>query len=65
MGDVTRNLGNFSRVPLWNTVMNAKEVEQVFETTGGWVFCNGKIRHLNADKITDNCFKVFTCAEGN
>ena len=63
MDDVIRNLGNFCKVPLWHTVMNAKEVEQLFEQSGGWVLCNGRIRNIKADKVTDNCFKVYTEAK--
>lgn len=58
--DVNRNIVNFCRVPLWNTTMNVKEVEYLFNSTGGWIFCNGHIRDVITDKITDNCFKVYT-----
>ena len=60
MKDVDRNLGNFASVPGWNTVMNAQEVEYAFDVTGGTIFCNGYLRNLKVEKITDNCFKVST-----
>ena len=58
--DVDRFLSCISRVPLWHGVFNAEEVEYLFETTSGWIFCNGRIRNIVADKVTDNCFKVYT-----
>lgn len=58
---VDRNMGNFCRIPLWNTTMNAKEVEYMCETYGSMtVICNGHLRDIKIDKITDNCFKIST-----
>lgn len=58
--DVNRNLGNFCRVPLWHTTMNAKEVEYMFEINSPEVMCHGRMRTICVDRITDNCFKVYT-----
>jgi hypothetical protein len=58
--DVDRNVGNFCRVPLWNTTMSATEVEYMFETYSNPIFCNGRARNITVDRITDNCFKVYT-----
>lgn len=60
MKDVDRNMGNFSSVPLWNTTMNAKEVEYMFENYSDLVICNGRNRRVVVEKITDNLFKVST-----
>jgi len=61
MKDVDRNMGNFAQVPLWNTTMNAKEVEYLFSNYGsGMILCNGRLRKIVTEKITDNCFRVYT-----
>jgi hypothetical protein len=60
--DVTRNLGNFSSVPAWNTTMTEVEVEYMFSINDTTVICNGLLRDIQVDKITDNCFKVYTKA---
>lgn len=61
--DVSRNLGNFARVPLWNCIFNKDEIEQLLDTCGDWIFCNGHIREFVINKLTDNRFKVSTKAK--
>ena len=58
--DVKRFLGNLCRVPMWHTVFNAKEVEYLFKISGGDIICQGRLRKIIVDKITNNCFKVYT-----
>jgi hypothetical protein len=62
MENVTRTLNNFSRVASWNTTMNKKEVEYLFENYSDTVFCNGMLRQIKVESITDNLFKIYTIA---
>jgi len=57
---VKRTLNNFSRVPSWNTIMNKTEVNQLFEQYSDTVFCNGHLRQIKVDAITNDTFKVYT-----
>lgn len=58
--NVQRNLRNFSRVPTWNTTMNKLEVNYLFEEHSNSVFCNGHLREIKIDSITEDIFKVYT-----
>lgn len=58
--DVDRNRRNFSRVPAWNTIFNKDQVNYMFETFGTDIFCNGHLRTIKADALTDTNFKVYT-----
>jgi hypothetical protein len=60
MDDIERNLSNFCCVPNWHTTMSAKEVERIFKINNGMVICNGKLRSICVDKITENIFRVYT-----
>lgn len=54
-------MGNFCRVPLWNTTMNAKEVEYMCDNYAiDCIICNGHLRKAVFERITDNVFKVYT-----
>lgn len=58
--NVARNLGNFSRIPSWNAIFSGKEVDQLVDSVGDWIFCNGRIRNFNFKRVTENRFKVST-----
>ena len=58
--EVSRHLGNMSSMPGWHLTMNKAEVEFMFSQYSGTVICNGRLRTIHADPITDNCFKVYT-----
>ena len=58
--NVDRNWGNFCKIPVWHTTMCAEEVEYLFSVSGGNVICNGRLRDIVADKITNNCFIIYT-----
>ena len=60
MDNVSRNLDNFSRIPIWNCLFNKEELEKLLDITGSWIVCNGKIRDLVIDKLTEDRFKVST-----
>lgn len=58
--EVHRQMDNMSRSPNYQSTMNKEEVEFLFSTYSGTVFCGGQLRNIQADPITDNCFKVYT-----
>ena len=58
--NVSRTLGNFSNIPQWNTTMTSKEVDYMLENHSDLVVCNGLVRKIQIDKITENNFKVYT-----
>ena len=58
--EVGRQLNNLSSVPLWNSTMSKAEVEFLFSEYSGTVFCNGVLRQIHVDPITNNLFKVYT-----
>jgi hypothetical protein len=57
--NVSRTLNNFAKVPSWNTTLSSVEVEELFEATGGTVFCYGMLRQIVTEIITNNLFKVY------
>lgn len=58
--NVLRTLGNFSNIPSWNTTMTSKEVDYMLKNHSDLVVCNGLVRKIQVDKITENNFKVYT-----
>jgi len=58
--EVSRQLGNMSSVPMYHSTMNKAEVEFLFREYSGTVICQGRLRTIHADPITNNCFKVYT-----
>jgi len=63
MKNVIRNMGNFCRVPAWNTTMTAKEVEYMCENYAiDCIICNGSLRKAVFERITNNAFRVSTKA---
>lgn len=60
MDDILRFLNNASRIPLWNTTMNQKQVNELFTKYSDMIFCNGHLRRIKADMICPNNYKVYT-----
>lgn len=60
MENVKRAMDNFSRSPGWNTTLTTKEVDFWLENYSDTVFCNGRLRRVKFDKITDKNYKVYT-----
>lgn len=58
--NVARTLGNFSNISSWNTTMSSKEVNYMLDHYSDLVICNGSVRKIQVDKITENIFKVYT-----
>ena len=58
--NILRTLGNFSNIPGWNTTMNSKEVDYMLKNHSDLVVCDGLVRKIQVDKITENIFKVYT-----
>lgn len=60
--EVHRQLNNMASVPAYHSTMNKAEVEFLFSEYSGTVYCWGHLRTIQADPITNNCFKVYTKA---
>jgi len=58
--EVSRQLNNMASVPMYQSTMNKAEVEYLLGELSGTVFCQGHLRTIHADPITDNLFKVYT-----
>lgn len=58
--DVLRNLRNFSTSPYWNAIMDRDEVNMLLQEYSDSVFCNGHLRQIKVDAITNETFKVYT-----
>ena len=55
-----RFLGNICSMPGWNGIFNKEEVEYFFETFADIQYCNGYLRKVKADAITDNIYKLYS-----
>jgi hypothetical protein len=55
-----RALNNFSKIPSWNTTMNKQEAEYLLSEYSDSVFCNGSLRQIKVDCITQDLCKVYT-----
>jgi len=58
--NVKRTLGNLSKIPSWNSVLNKEEVDYLFRVHSDSVFCNGKLRQIKVEAITNDVFKIYT-----
>ena len=58
--DVLRNLRNFATSPYWNAIMDKNEVNMLVQEYSDTVFCNGRLRQIKVDAITNETFKVYT-----
>jgi hypothetical protein len=58
--NVKRTLKNFARVPSWNTTMSKEDVNYLFMEHSDTIFCNGMLRQIKVDAITNEVFKVYT-----
>ena len=47
-------------MPMGKTTLNTRDVDYWLENFSDTVFCNGKLRQVIFDKITDNNYKVYT-----
>ena len=51
---------NASQVPMWNALVSQQDVDDIFNATGGTIFCNGMLREVHTKNITERTIKVFT-----
>ena len=58
--NVDRAVRNFYNIPSWNVNMTSKEVDYMYENYSDIVICNGRVRKIKVEKITENNFNVYT-----
>lgn len=58
--NVDRALRNFYNIPSWNVNMTSKEVNYMYANYSDIVICNGRVRKIKVENITENNFNVYT-----
>lgn len=58
--EIRRILNNMSKVPLFNTTVSVELIDRLFDCHADIIFCNGKLRKISVDKITDKTFRIYT-----
>lgn len=58
--EAKRILNNLSRVTSWNSTVNPSTAEEIYESCGGSLYCNGFLRDVVITPITQNLFKIHT-----
>lgn len=58
--EVKRHMNNLSRVPAYNATISAQDVDAWLSNYSDTVFCNGQLRQICFDKITENTYKVYS-----
>lgn len=60
INEASRTLKNFSVFPISSNTVNPEVLEAMYDMSGGTVYCNGMLRCIVSEKITDNMYKVYT-----
>lgn len=55
-----RFVRNASRIQMWNAIVTPNDVDDIFNSCGGTLFCNGHLREVKTQNITDKTIKVYT-----
>ena len=58
--NVIRVMNNLSRLANFETTLNVNEVNFWLETYSDLVFCNGQVRRVVFDKITEKMYKIYS-----
>lgn len=58
--DARRFLNNAARTPNWTAIVTATDIDDIFNACGGTVFCNGMLREVTVQPITEKTIKIST-----